>query len=145
MKHGARLAVAVALASGAAFTIACQNGVVGPSLTATIQTMSLSPTFPFTPGNVASEQAARNICCCLVVGTVKNTSSITAHIELQFPATTSQGQNAGVAVDLEKNVDSQIVRAFSAVGIQAACNTLSLTQITADQRVRVIGLWEPPQ
>jgi hypothetical protein len=145
MKHGARLAVAVALALGAAFTIACQSGVVGPDLTATIQTMSLSPTFPFTPGDAVGEQASRNICCCLVVGTVKNTSSIAAHIELQFPATTLQGQNAGVGVDLEKNVDPGAVRAYSAVGLQAACNTLSLTQITANQRVRVIGLWQPLQ
>jgi hypothetical protein len=144
MKHGARLAVAVAFALGVAFTFACQNGVVGPSLTATIQTISLSPTFPFTPGDATGEQASRNICCCLVVGTVKNTSSITAHIELQFPAT-SLGQNVGTAVDLEKDVASQAVRAFSAVGIQAACNKLSLTQIGTDQRVRVIGLWEPPQ
>jgi uncharacterized protein YfcZ (UPF0381/DUF406 family) len=144
MKHGARLAVAVALALGIAFTFACQNGVVGPSLTATIQTISLSPTFPFTPGDATGEQASRNICCCLVVGTVKNTSSITAHIELQFPAI-SAGQSVGTAVDLEKDVASQAVRSFSAVGIQAACNTLSLTQITADQHVRVIGLWEPPQ
>lgn len=144
MKHAARFAVAVALALGAAFTIACQNGVVGPSLTATVQTISLSPTFPFTPGNATSEQASRNICCCLVVGTVQNTSSITAHIELRFPAT-SQGQNAGTAIDLEKDVPSQAGRSFSAVGIQAPCNTLSLSQITADQRVRVIGLWAPLQ
>jgi hypothetical protein len=143
MKHGARFAMAVALALGVLLTIACQNGVVGPSLTAAIQTISLSPTFPFTAGDATSEQASRNICCCLVVGTVKNTSSITAHIELQFPAT-SQGQNVGTAVDLEKEVAPQAVRSFSAVGIQAACNKLSLNQITTDQRVRVIGLWEPP-
>jgi len=144
MKHAARFAVAVALALGAAFTIACQNGVVGPSLTATVQTISLSPTFPFTPGNATGEQASRNICCCLVVGTVKNTSSIAAHIELQFPAMRA-GQSVGTAVDLEKDVPSQAGRSFSAVGIQAACNTLDLSQISADQRVRVIGLWEPPQ
>jgi predicted small secreted protein len=144
MKHGARFALVVALALGAAFTTGCQNGVVGPSLTATIQTISLSPTFPFTPGDATGEQAARNICCCLVVGTVQNTSSVAAHIELRFPAT-SQGQNVGTAIDLEQNVPSQAVRAFTAVGIQAACNTLSLSQITADQRVRVIGLWAPPQ
>ena len=144
MTHGARFAAAVALALGVAFTFACQNGVVGPSLTATVQTLSLSPTFPFTAGDATAEQASRNICCCLVVGTVQNTSSITAHIELRFPAT-SQGQSVGTATDLERDVASQAVRTFSAVGIQAACNRLSLTQIAADQRVRVIGLWEPPQ
>jgi hypothetical protein len=144
MKHAARFAVAVVLASGMAFTIACQRGVTGPSLTATIQTISLSPTFPFTPGDATGEQASRNICCCLVVGTVKNTSSITAHIELRFAATL-QGQPAGTAVDLQKDVPSQATRSFSAVGIQAACNKLSLSQITADQRVRVVGLWEPLQ
>lgn len=144
MKHAARFAVAVALALGVAFTIACQNGVVGPSLTATVQTISLSPTFPFTAGNATSEQAARNICCCVVVGTVKNTSSIAAHVELRFPAI-SQGQAVGTAIALEKDIPSQATRSFSAVGVQAACNTVSLSQITADQRVRVIGLWEPLQ
>lgn len=136
MKHGPRLVVAVGVALVGALTLACQNGVVGPSLTASVLTLSLSPTLKVPAGE--------NICCCHVVGTVKNTSSVNVHVELRFPAV-ANGQNVGTAVDLERDIAPNGVRAFEAVGIQSACSSLSLAQISADQRVRVIGLWEPPQ
>ena len=136
MKRGIRLALGTALALSGALAIACQNGVTGPSLTATILDLSLTPT--------ATVPAGENICCCHVVGTVKNTSSIDVHIQLEFPATAG-GVNVGMATILVRNVTPGAVRTFEAIGIQSACSSLSMTQIAADQRVRAIGLWEPPQ
>jgi len=136
MMQVARLAVAALLALGIATAFGCQNGVTGPSLSAVVESMSLSPTLKVPAGE--------NICCCHVVGTVKNTSSIDVHIQLEFPATAG-GVNVGMATILVRNVTPGAVRTFEAIGIQSACSSLSMTQIAADQRVRAIGLWEPPQ
>ena len=137
MKHARRLALGLAVALAGALAMACQNGVTGPSLTATILQLDLSPTLKVPAGE--------NICCCHVVGTVKNTSSVSVHIRLQFPAKDKAGASAGAAEVLVTSVPAGATRPFEAVGIQTACGLLDKAQITADQRVRVIGLWEPNQ
>lgn len=134
MKHAARLTVGAAVALAGALAMACQNGVTGPSLSATIQTISLSPTVKLPAGE--------NICCCHVVGTVKNNSSVTAHIRLEFTAK-KDGGTIGQAMVLEKEVGSGAVRSFEAPGMFAPCSSIDTKQILADAVVRVIGLWEP--
>jgi hypothetical protein len=137
MNNAARLLAATAVAAVAACTLACQNGVTGPSLTAAVQSLALTPT-------VSGVDGGQNVCCCLVTGQVKNTSSVTVHIQLTFTGK-SQGANVGTAVDMERDVPSNSLRSFVASGIQAACKDLSLSQIDADKQIRLLGLWEYPQ
>jgi hypothetical protein len=137
MTKTARYLAATALAMVAAFTLACQNSVSGPSLSAAVQTLALTPT-------VSGVDGGANVCCCLVTGEVKNTSSVTIHIQLTFPGK-SQGASVGTAVVMERDVPSNTVRAFTATGLQAACKDLTLSQIDADKQVRVLGLWEYPK
>jgi hypothetical protein len=137
MTKTARFMAATAVAMVAASTLACQNGVSGPSLSAAVQTLTLTPT-------VSGVDGGANVCCCLVTGQVKNTSSVTVHIQLTFPGK-SQGANVGTAADMERDVPSNSVRAFTATGLQVACNDLSLSQIDADKQIRVLGLWEYPK
>jgi hypothetical protein len=130
-------AAAVALAA-AVLTLACQSSVPGPSLSATVQGLTLQPT-------VSGVDGGANVCCCQIAGQVKNTSSVTAHIQLTFPAKDAAGASVGLAADIERDVPSNSLRSFVAAGIQAACNNIKLSQIDADKQVRVFGLWEPPQ
>lgn len=137
MTKTARFMAATAVAMVAASTLACQNGVSGPSLSAAVQTLALRPT-------VSGVDGGANVCCCLVTGEVRNTSSVALHIQLTFPAK-SQGASVGTAVILERDVPANTVRPFVASGIQAACKDLSLSQIDADKQIRLLGLWEYPQ
>jgi hypothetical protein len=134
MKHAARLTVGAVVAFAGALTIACQNGVSGPSLSATIVSMTLQPT--------VTAPSSENICCCHVVGSVKNTSSVTAHVQLQFPAKAG-GTEVGRAIDLERDLAPGAVRAFEAPGLMVACSSIDPKQVLSDAIVRVIGLWEP--
>jgi hypothetical protein len=136
MKHAARLTVGAALALSGSLTLACQSGVTGPSLSAVIETLALAPT--------VNAPAAQNICCCHVVGTVRNTSGITIHIQLQFPAKGANG-DTGTAVVLLNDVLAGALRSFEAPGIFAPCSSFTAAQVRADAIVRPIGLWEPPQ
>jgi hypothetical protein len=138
MTRGARLGIAILVALAGALVIACQNGVTGPSLTATVQDVTLVPTLTGVP-------AGENVCCCHLSGSVKNTSSIRVHVQLRFPARNKTGQAVGVGVDLQRDIPAEGTRSFLAVGIQAPCSTIEKSQIVADQQVRVIGLWEPVQ
>lgn len=136
MKHAERLMVGAAAALACALTMACQTGVTGPSLSASIETLSLRPT--------VDAPSAENICCCHVVGTVRNTAGLTEHIQLQFPARTASG-DFGTAVVLERDVPSGAVRSFEAPGIFGPCSTFTAAQIRSAAVIRPIGLWEPPQ
>lgn len=140
MKLAGRLAVGVGVALVCALVIGCQNGVSGPSLTATTASLSLVPTM--TEGTEL--EANRNICCCHVTGTVTNGSSVPVNIELRFPAKSKQtGEQVGMGLDLQKSMAAGGTRSFVAVGIYAACNSLDLAQIQRDQIVNVRGLWSP--
>jgi hypothetical protein len=134
MTNAARLVVGAAVAFAGALAIGCQNGVTGPSLSASIQTLSLVPT--------VNAPYSQNICCCHVVGTVKNTGTITEHVQLQFPAKTG-GTEVGRAVVLVNDVLSGTVRNFEAPGLMVACSTIDPKQVLADAVIRPIGLWEP--
>ncbi len=141
MKLAARFPLGLALALVGALVVGgCQNGVSGPSLTATTAGLTLVPTM--TAGTDLG--ANRNICCCHVVGTVTNTSPVSVNIELRFPATnTATGELAGMGLDSQKSVPTGATRSFEAVGIYAACNSLDLAQIQRDQILNIRGLWSP--
>jgi len=114
----------------------CQNGVTGPSLTATVQNVSLQPT-------VVGLDGGQNVCCCHVRGQVTNSSSVTVHAELYFPAKATNGDALGTARDIQRDLTAGASRSFLAVGISAACKDVNLSQILTDMLVRVKGIWEP--
>lgn len=138
MRIRTRLLAAFAIALASAVALACQSGVTGPSLSATVSNLQLQP-------SVSGLEGGQNVCCCHVTGRVTNTSSVGVHIELIFPAKDAAGQVLGVASDIQRDVAPNGVRDFVAVGILAPCRSVGLSQVTADKRVRVMGLWEPPQ
>jgi hypothetical protein len=128
-----RTIVALAVAAGSG----CQNGETGPSLSASVTNVSLQPT-------VADLEGGANVCCCHVVGEVTNTSSIAIDAELQFPAKASDsGQLLGTALSTLTNIPKGSTQPFEAVGIPAACSTFTLSQILADKKVQLRGLWAP--
>lgn len=140
MKLGNGLAAFAALVlvvlAGVVFA-GCQSGVVGPSLTATVQGVTLQPT-------VAGLVGGENVCCCHIRGTVTNQSTVAVHAELLFPAKAADGQALGTGIVMETDIQPGATRAFVAVGITAACRDVVLTQIVADKQIRLKGLWAPP-
>jgi len=136
MKQITGFPLTAALAVAGALMAGCQNGVVGPSLSATVQNVSLQPT-------VAGLQGGQNVCCCHLAGQVTNTSTVPVHAELLFEAKAANGDRLGTAIDIEQNVAAGATRSFLAVGITAACKDVILSQVLADKRIRLKGLWEP--
>jgi hypothetical protein len=110
--------------------VACSHPT-GPSLSATILTQSLVPT--------GSGVSAASICCCHVVGTVQNTSTIPVDMILDWSATDNVGNVLGLATDFEKNVSPGATTSYNAAGIFASCSAVA--QVTP--QVTVYGLYEP--
>jgi hypothetical protein len=136
MKQAVGFAAIAALVLAGALMAGCQQGVTGPSLSATVQNVSLQPT-------VAGLEGGQNVCCCHVAGQVTNTSSVPVHAELLFTAKGPNGLLVGTALTIQRDVPARATRTFLAVGIFAACKDISLSQIVADKLVRLKGLWEP--
>lgn len=136
MKQSAGIAAAAALALVVLLTAACQNGVTGPSLSVTLQNVTLQPT-------VAGLTGGENICCCHIFGQVTNTSSIPVDAELLFPAKAPDGRTLGTGLIIIANVAAGATKEFRAVGITAACREVSLTQVMADKIIRLKGLFTP--
>ncbi len=134
--HLARFGTAAALTCALVLVAGCQSGVTGPSLSATVQNLSLQPT-------VAGLEGGQNVCCCHLAGQVTNTSSVAIHAELLFPAKGPTGQNLGTALEIVRDLPAGATRSFLAVGISSACRDVSLAQVVADKLVRIKGLWEP--
>jgi hypothetical protein len=135
-KQRTGLFVAAAFAVAVAAMAGCQNGVTGPSLSATVQNVSLQPT-------VAGLEGGQNVCCCHLAGQFTNGSSVAVHAELLFPAQSANGQNLGTATTILENVPSGATRSFLAVGITSACKDLSLSQVVANKEIRLKGLFFP--
>jgi hypothetical protein len=131
-------AVVAACAVAGALIGGCQNGVTGPSLSATYQNVSLQPT-------VAGLTGGENVCCCHLAGRVTNTSSIAVDAEVRFTAKAGDGTVLGTASDIMTNIPAGASRQFLAVGIAEACRSLSLSQIVTDGQIRLKGLFTPPQ
>ena len=102
------LAVAIALLG-----LACENHETGPSLSFVVESQSLVPTS--TAANAAS------VCCCRVRGTVRNTSSVPIHVNLNFDARTADGTSLGSALDFAANIAPGASVPYEAAGIFGAC------------------------
>ena len=122
--------IGVLLAAGATGLVSCKHAT-GPSLSAVLESQSLSPTMP------GDTTGAR--CCCRVTGTVRNTSSVGAHISLRFRANDRSGKDIGTAVDLVANVKPGEARPYDAAGILVPCSQVGKTE----PDVLVIGLYHP--
>jgi len=69
-------ATVVAGALAGLWIAACARTPVGPSLAGvTLQNVALQPTL-----------GDRNLCCCHVVGTVRNANSVSVHVTITFAA-----------------------------------------------------------
>lgn len=132
----ARVGIAAALSGSVVLLGSCQRGITGPTLTATVQNLSLQPT-------VAGLQGGQNVCCCHLAGQVTNTSPVAIHAELRFPAKGPTGLLVGTALDIQRDMQPGQTRSFLAVGIPAACRDINLAQINAEKEIRIKGLWEP--
>lgn len=122
----------------AGFASAGCNHAQGPSLSASVETLRLSPSSA--DGNAATVLPA---CCCRVVGTVRNTSSIPVNVSLRFPATDARGKNLGVAVDYVQNLAAGSSGAYDAAGILAACSQVVESRLRSDLQIEVLGVYRP--
>jgi hypothetical protein len=136
MKKRAGFASAVAVAVTGVLMTGCQNGVTGPSLSANYHDVTLRPT-------VAGLVGGENVCCCHLAGRITNTSSVAVDAEVTFNAVGADDRTMGTASDMVTNVPPGETRPFLAVGITSACREVSLSQVVADGRIRLKGLWKP--
>jgi hypothetical protein len=110
--------------------------VVGPDLSAEIESQSLIPTAtveeadPFEPSN---------ICCCRVIGSVRNTSSIPVNVSLRFNATNLDGGAVGQAVAYVENIPVGGSKPYEAPGIFSACSRIGAVVPSEF----VIGIFDP--
>ena len=119
---------------GLAFGLLCCSHPTGPSLTAVVLSQKLISTAPGTLG----EQT----CCCHILGSVQNTSTINVDITLDWYPTDASGNSLGLATDFEKNMAPGAVAPFNAAGIFAPCSQVNPASLTP--QVLVFGLFTPP-
>lgn len=133
MSQGMRQAFVVALTLFAVAVGSCSHET-GPSLTAVIDSQRLVPT--------SSQPNASTLCCCRVQGTVRNTSSIAAHISLRWDVWVKGKETQPSAsfqpLDFQPNVPAGGSRAFDAAGLLAACSAVA----RIEQNIQVIGLYQ---
>jgi len=101
-------AVAIALLG-----LACETHETGPSLSFVVESQNLVPT--------SDAANAASVCCCRVRGTVRNTSSIPIHVNLNFDARTADGTSLGSALDFTPNIAPGASAPYDAAGIFGAC------------------------
>ena len=89
----------------------------GPSLSIEVKGEVLAPS--------SSLPNAASLCCCRVRGTVRNTSSIAVHVNINFDAQSAAGF-LGTAIDWVPNLAPGAQASFDAPGIIAPC-----AQVTA--------------
>jgi len=87
---------------------------MGPSLSFVVESEGLEPS--------SSLPNARSLCCCRVRGTVRNTSSIAVHVNLNFQGRDGSGASLGTAIDFVANVLPGDRASLDAVGILAPCS-----------------------
>ncbi len=136
MKQRRTALAVIAVAAAGAMIAGCQNGVTGPSLSATYHDVSLQQT-------VVGVDGGANVCCCHLAGKFTNTSSISVDAELRFVAKDKNGQQVGTGEAVLNNVPAGATQSFLAVGIPAPCSSLTLSQILADGSIRLKGLFIP--
>ena len=129
---------------------ACSH-TVGPSLSAQLETQALVPTLTlpqFVPTGPTPSGDPASLCCCRVVGTIRNTSTVPVNVNLFFHATTKDGQcpgdlqntqNGCTGQDSLVNVAAGATASYSAPGILKACATVSSVALD----MTVTGIWFP--
>jgi hypothetical protein len=88
----------------------------GPSLSIVVESRSLAPTL--------TEPNASSQCCCRVRGTVRNTSTIAVHVNVNFEARDADGRSLGTALDWIPNLAPDGRASFDAVGILGPCSVV---------------------
>lgn len=96
----------------------------GPSLSIAVEGEFLAPS--------SSVPNAESVCCCRVRGTVRNTSSISVHVNIRFEAAGATGP-LGTAIDWVPNLVPGGQATFDAPGIIAPC--AQVTTITGRHRI----------
>ena len=130
MSQGRRQAFVVALALVAVAVGSCSHET-GPSLSAVIDSQRLVPT--------STQPNASTLCCCRVQGTVRNTSSIAAHISLRWDVwVKDQAKASFQPLDFQPNVPAGASRAYDAAGLLAACSEVA----KIEPNLQVIGLYQ---
>ncbi len=122
-----RWAALATLTIGTAWT-GCSHET-GPSLSIAVESEFLAPS--------QSVPNAESVCCCRVRGTIRNTSSISVHVNINFDVQGSTGP-LGTAIDWVPNVAPGAQASFDAPGIIAPCT--QVTTITGRHRITGIFL-----
>jgi hypothetical protein len=105
--------VAIATVMLGAVSNGCHHET-GPSLSFVVDSQALAPS--------SSLPNASSLCCCRVKGTVRNTSTIALHINLNFQGFDTSGALLGTAIDFVSNVPPGGKADFDAAGILAPCS-----------------------
>jgi hypothetical protein len=103
----------------------------GPNIDVLIERPELRPT-----------AASPTVCCCRVVGTVSNRSTVPVHVEVAFDAY-AKGEPKPVAraLDFVEGLQPNESRNFSAVGFVQSCSSIS--EFKAVQPLNVRAVWLP--
>lgn len=140
------IAVVLCLSSMSLALVSSCTNVAGPALTVEVLSQSLVPTASATQtgpqfGEPVNPPA---ICCCRVKGEVRNTSSLTVHVELTWQlsqqALATRG-SIGQARDFLRDLKPGEMRSFDAAGIFEACNKVAFSDL--DRIVTPFGLFNP--
>lgn len=116
-RMSAALMIAMALTS-------CRSHETGPSLSVVVEGETLVPS--------SSVANAASVCCCRVRGAVRNTSSITVHVNVIFDARGAAGL-VGTAIDWVQDLAPSAEKPFDAVGILVPC--AQVTGLTGRHRI----------
>ncbi len=93
--------------------VACGQHETGPSLSFVVESEALAPSSDLPNANA--------VCCCRVRGTVRNTSAIPIHVNLNFDGRAASGASLGTALDFVANLAPGASARYDAAGIFAPC------------------------
>jgi hypothetical protein len=119
MSHIQHVTCASAAALVGAILLAACTQVAGPTLTVSIEGRRLEPS--------STVPNAATLCCCVVKGNVRNTSSIPIHVEARFFAKNPAGETMQ-AVDWVPDVPAGATKPFAASGFLVPCGQVSSVQ-----------------
>lgn len=134
-----------ASAAALALAAACSNPV-GPPLSVEVVSQRLVPTASATATGpqIGAPIVPANICCCRVKGEVRNTGTVTSHIQLVWmlnPQARLARPSVGQGRDFLRDVMPGETRTFDAAGLFEACSKLSFTEL--ERQVTPFGVYLP--
>lgn len=102
----------------------------GPSLDVEVQRPTLRPT-----------AGSASVCCCRVVGSVANRSTIPVHVHVAFDSfAAGEPTPSGQAVDFVENLQAGETRSFDAAGFVQPCSAISRFELVQPLNVRAVWL-----